>query len=383
MTSVNHVTPSLLTGALTTVLSADLVPMVWSGPGQGKSHIINNDLPENFPAIAEAIEQVRGIKIDYAGRQINGGGKASVWERRAADHDLLDYAGLPYVKDGIQRRASSDIWPGVDATEKVWGILFLDEFPQAGREKQTVVQRLFDEGRVGDYVLPGHHKSDPKCERGLVLIVLAGNRQSDKANSNGMGTQTGSRVIHISLEPSVEDWINWANDNHVDPTVTALVRQCPEYLFKMDAAAQKTEVPTGSTPRTLVFLSNLVKQCPAPELETQLYIGAVGEECARAYIALVHAARSINVEEALTNPDGADIPSEVGHQFAAASLLIRRCNPDNFSNVVRYVERVGENGFASPEIGVFVVEAIVRRTPLLAETATYRDFCLKWADIRS
>jgi len=382
MTSVNHVTPSQLTGALTTILSAGLVPMVWSAPGVGKSHIINNDLVNVYDKIATAIADGRGIKIDYAGRQIKGGGKASVWERRAGDYDLLDYAGLPYVEDGIQRRASPDIWPGVGASGKVWGILFLDEFTQAGREKQTVMQRLFDEGRVGDYVLPGHHKSDPECERGLVLIVLAGNRQSDRANSQGMGTQTGSRVIHTVLEPSVEDWINWANDNHVDPTVTALVRQCPEYLFKLDPT-QKTEVPTGSTPRTLVFLSNLVKQCPAPELETQLYIGAVGEECARAYIALVHAARSINVEEALTNPQGADIPREVGHQFAAASLLIRRCNPDNFSNVIRYVERVGEGGFSSPEIGVFVVEAIKRRTPLVAETAAYRDFCLKWADIRS
>jgi len=374
MTSINHVTPSQLTGVLQTVLSAGLVPMVWSAPGVGKSHIINNDLVNVYDQIATAVAKDRGIKLKS--------GEAQVWERRAGDYDLLDYAGLPYVKDGIQRRASPDIWPGVGAAGKVWGILFLDEFTQAGREKQTVMQRLFDEGRVGDYVLPGHHKSDPNCERGLVLIVLAGNHQSDRANSHGMGTQTGSRVIHTVLEPSVSDWIDWANDNDVDPTVTALVRQCPEYLFKLDAQ-QKTEVPTGATPRTLVFLSNLVKQCPAPELEVQLYIGAVGEECARAYISLVHAARSINVEEALTNPEGADIPQEVGHQFAAASLLIRRANPDNFSNVVRYVERVGEGGFASPEIAVFVVEAIKRRTALVAETATYRDFCLKWADIRS
>ena len=374
MTSVNHVTPGQLTGALATVLSAGLVPMVWSAPGVGKSHIINNDLVNVYDQIAQAVAKGRGIKLHP--------GEAQVWERRAGDYDLLDYAGLPYVVDGIQRRASPDIWPGVGAASKVWGLLFLDEFTQAGREKQTVMQRLFDEGRVGDYVLPGHHKSDPNCERGLVLIVLAGNRQSDRANSQGMGTQTGSRVIHTVLEPSVSDWIDWANGNDVDPTVTALVRQCPEYLFKLDPT-QKTEVPTGSTPRTLVYLSNLVKQCPPPELETQLYIGAVGEECARAYIALVHAARSINVEEALTNPEGADIPQEVGHQFAAASLLIRRANPDNFANVIRYVERVGENGFASPEIAVFVVEAIKRRTPLVAETAAYRDFCLKWADIRA
>ena len=380
MTSVNHVTPGQLTGTLTTILSAGLVPMVWSAPGVGKSHIINNDLIGHFSEIAQAIAKSRGIEIEP--------GTPQVWERRTGDYDLLDYAGLPYVKDGVQRRATSDIWPGVVVVTgktkdgKVWGILFLDEFTQGGREKQNVVQRLFDEGQVGDYKLPGHHKSDPDCELGLVLIVLAGNRQSDRANSVGMGTQTGSRVIHTVLEPSVEDWINWANGNDVDPTVVALVKQQPEYLFKLDPT-QKTEVPTGSTPRTLVYLSNLVKQCPPPELEVQLYIGAVGEECARAYISLVHAARSINVEEALTNPDGADIPSEVGHQFAAASLLIRRANPDNFANVVHYVERVGEGGFASPEIAVFVVEAIKRRTPLVAETAAYRDFCLKWADIRS
>jgi len=380
MTSFNHVTPGQLTGALTTILSAGLVPMVWSAPGVGKSHIINNDLIGRFSEIAQAIAKNRGIEIEP--------GTPQVWERRAGDYDLLDFAGLPYVNDGIQRRAMSDIWPGVVVVTgktkdgKVWGILFLDEFTQGGREKQTVMQRLTDEGQCGDYKLPGHHKADPNCELGLVLIVMAGNRQSDRANSHGMGTQTGSRVIHTVLEPSVSDWIDWANGNDVDPTVVALVKQQPEYLFKLDPT-QKTEVPTGSTPRTLVFLSNLVKQCPPPELETQLYIGAVGEECARAYIALVHAARSINVEEALTSPDGADIPSEVGHQFAAASLLIRRANPDNFANVVRYVERVGEGGFASPEIAVFVVEAIKRRTPLVAETATYRDFCLKWADIRS
>jgi hypothetical protein len=32
---------------------------------------------------------------------------------------------------------------------------------------------------------------------------------------------------------------------------------------------------------------------------------------------------------------------------------------------------------------VFVVEAIKRRVPIVAETATYRDGSLKWADIRS
>ena len=67
-------------------------------------------------------------------------------------------------------------------------------------------------------------------------------------------------------------------------------------------------------------------------------------------------------------------------QFAAASLLIRRSSTMNFDNIVKFVER---DGWSSPEIGVFLVEAIKRRIPLVAETETYRDFCLRWADIRS
>ena len=96
-----------------------------------------------------------------------------------------------------------------------------------------------------------------------------------------------------------------------------------------------------------------------------------------------HAARSINIDEALIDPENAEIPQEVGHQFATASLLIRRANTENFDNIVKYVERVGDGEFSTPEIGVFVVEAIKRRVPVLAETVTYRDFSLRWADIRA
>ena len=53
------------------------------------------------------------------------------------------------------------------------------------------------------------------------------------------------------------------------------------------------------------------------------------------------------------------------------------------ANIVTYLSRHGEGGWTSPEIMVFVVEAIKRRVPILAETATYRDWSLKWADIRS
>jgi hypothetical protein len=232
--------------------------------------------------------------------------------------------------------------------------------------------------------LPGHPKSDPECKLGLVLIVLAGNRQSDRANSHGMGVQTGNRVAHFTLEANEGDWLEWGAANDIDPLVLAFIRQQPQYICKGLDTVQKGEHPTGSTPRSLERLSDAVKTYPSPDIETVLYNGIVGEECARAFIALAHASRCVDVEQVLTGqPDDAEIPKEVGHQFAAASLLIRRGNEHNVHHIIRYLERVGEGGFSSPEVAVFVVEAIKRRVPLVAETEAYRDFCLKWAAIRS
>ena len=134
--------------------------MIWGAPGIGKTQIIQDNVEEIFSAAAKD----RGIKVPE-------GAKVELFERRVNDYDLLDFGGLPYNDDGVQRRATPDIWPGVEAGGKVYGVLFLDEFAQAAREKQTVIQRLFDEGRIGDYVLPGHPKSDPNCEHGLVFIA--------------------------------------------------------------------------------------------------------------------------------------------------------------------------------------------------------------------
>ncbi len=374
--SAISITPSQLHVVLGYALPISPV-MIWGNVGLGKSQIIRDAVPEIFEDIAKQVKANRGLDA------VPFDGNAQVWERRINDYDMLDFSGLPYAKGGIQHRAVADIWPNVGGVGKVYGVLFLDEFAQAHREKQTVIQRLFDEGRVGDYVLPGHPKSDPDCERGLVLIVLASNRQRDKANSHGMGIQTGTRLAHFTLTPSVEDWLNWAAENDVDPTVMSFIRQMPEYLHKVDPSQKGMEHPTGCTPRGLEKLSFAVKGCPPPEIEMPIYSGLVGEEAARAYISIAHAARSIDITEALVDPANAPIPSEVGHQFAAASLLIRRANKDNFANIVTYLSRHGEGGWTSPEIMVFVVEAIKRRTPLVAETVTYRDWSLKWADIRS
>ena len=364
---------------------------VWGPPAIGKTEAIMAwaGKVKNFQRLAKRHLKRRGLWTGALKAEIESIKSVTVCNSvRLGNIDLLDLGGIPYVAEGgIMRRAIPQFWIGVGASGKAFGFLYLDEYTQGGREKQTSAQQLSDIGTMGEYSLPGHPVADPKCELGLVFIIASGNRQSDRANSHGMGNQTGSRFTHVTVGPEaegfLEGWLDWAARNGVSPVVLAFIRQMPEYLNNLKPS-QKEEHPTAATPRTWVALSEVLDESPDHSVEFASYAGIVGEEAARSFLAVLHASRSIDIEAALLDPSGAEVPQEVGHQFAAASLLIRRANADNFDNVVEYVSRIGgSNGFASPEIAVFVVEAIARRTPLLAETATYRDFCLKWADIRS
>jgi hypothetical protein len=388
-----HITPSLMPQTFINIVDGPL--MYWGGVGGGKTTIIKTKLPPMLEELITIVSKERKHAwLTDAYKEAledfprpHGTTAPGIWEFRINDHDLLDYAGMPKAKGDMQTHLVPQVWPGAvewhTEQRRVFGVLFLDEYAQAGKEKQTAVQRLMDEGRMGNYILPGHPVSDPECERGLVFLILAGNRKSDKANSHGMGNQTGTRLTHYVVDPCLTDTVNYGNENNWAPEVLAWIVQDPSWFYKGIPNKSESELPTGVTPRTLENLSKKVLRVQPPEIEFASYAGCVGEGAATSFLAVLHAGRHIDVESALRDPANAPIPQETGNQFAAAALLIRRANRENFANIVQYLERVGENEFASPEIAVFVVEAIARRQPTRKESVTYRDFAMRWADIRS
>ena len=383
------------------VLEATLpfAPVFIHGPnGIGKTQVLNRCVRRVFKKVA-----VKKLQHEVATGERNAEVVAEVIKEiesldadqirlcddvRLGNIDLLDLSGLPHVVDERMKRAVGDFWPqrDPDTGKKVWVILYVDEFTQGGREKQTGFQQVQDTGRIGSFVLAGHKVSDPNCEHGLALIVGSGNRQKDRANSHGMGMQTGTRWTHFTMMPDLDAWLEWADSVNLNPLVTSFNKMMTvggePYLFRLDPT-QQHEHPTAPTPRTWERVAHVLDGGLPVDIERSVIEGIVGEEAAVAFIAVKHAAQSIDVEQALTDPTNATIPQDTGHQFAAASLLIRLANASNFENVITYLSRVADGEFTSPEILVFVVEAIKRRQPELADTVAYRDFALQWADIRS
>lgn len=354
--------------------------MFLGGIGIGKTYAIKEAYPKLYAKLVQQVAEERGLTIEPDGFEF--------FERRAGEYDVLDYAGMPVpVDQGAnkfqQKRAVSDLWPSASPDKKCWGVLFLDEFPQADRLKQTIMQRVFDEGRLGDWVVPGHPKSDPNCELGLVFIVLAGNRQSDRANSHGIGWQTANRLQQFIVVPYVPAWIPWAVTNDVHPAVIALVKYYPEYLYKVDPK-QKSDLQACATPRSLVKLSDAVKREIPSAIEFQSYAGLVGEECARALLAMLDASRNVDFDAILHgDPSTAPIPDNPAHQYGVAAALIRYVDSETFPNVIKYLSRTGDGGFVSPELLVFAIDAIVEKHKHLCETPEFTDYVLKYKEFRA
>ncbi len=102
--------------------------------------------------------------------------------------------------------------------KKGW-ILFLDEFSAAHREVQASLYKLILDRKVGS-----------KNLHPMVSIVCAGNRKSDKAVANNIGTAMQSRLVWLELHSDLKGWLNYAYDHNFDHKVTSYINYQPDIL---------------------------------------------------------------------------------------------------------------------------------------------------------
>ncbi len=103
------------------------------------------------------------------------------------------------------------------------GILwFLDE---SNRAHPTVIQTLFQiitEKRCGEHLLPEK-----------TSIILAGNlgEEDDTTITEFDDSALDGRLAIFHLKPSAEDWLSWAADNNIHPSVIQYISTFPERLW--------------------------------------------------------------------------------------------------------------------------------------------------------
>ena len=142
-------------------------------------------------------------------------------------------------------------------------ILFLDEINAAPQSVQAAAYQLILNRKVGEYKLPEG-----------VSICAAGNRETDKAVTFRMPSALANRFIHFEMQTHFEDWQDWAIRNGVNADVIGFLTAHPNFLFDFDP---KQSGKAFATPRSWVFVSELIDESLSEHLNKVMVAGTVGQ----------------------------------------------------------------------------------------------------------
>ena len=226
---------------------------------------------------------------------------------RISQLEPSDLRGLPSVCNGETKWLPPNWLPKGDTK----GILFFDELNLAVPSIQASCYQLILDRKLGDYTLP----------QGWV-ILSAGNRIEDKANTFEMPSPLANRFIHTELAvPSVEAWGNWAFSHEIDTRILAFLNFKPSRLFGFDS---KLKDKAFATPRTWEFCSTLIKGLDYDkdkDLMDTLIASSVGEGTAIEMTAFLKLARKVNAEDLLKNPSKVKTIKEIDLKYSMLSTI--------------------------------------------------------------
>ena len=211
-------------------------------------------------------------------------------DRRLSQMTEGDLLGLPELTDGTTRFCPPDWFMDCCKNPRV---LLLDEFNRGTPEVLNTAMQI-----TLDFELNGH-KLHPETR------VYAAVNASAEYSVNELDPAQADRFWTIDLEPTVEDWLNWATDTGVDGVLVDFIRQNPGHL------RAKGQIEPGKvypSQRSWDKLNQAIKRVGldlqasgVPELLYPLSIGFVGLEASIAFRDFVK-----NYENILTAEDVID-----------------------------------------------------------------------------
>jgi hypothetical protein len=298
------INPKELKQALIKILFARLTPMINGSPGVGKSDIVK-----------QVAQELNLHLIDV----------------RLSQMDSSDIQGYPTIKGDKTKFVPPDVFP-IDSDPVPEGkdgfLLFLDEISSATLGTQAAAYKLILDRQVGQYNL------HPR-----VAIIGAGNKATDKAIVNRMGTAMQSRMVHLNLVVNHIDWLDWANTSGIDTRITSFIEFRPELLHNFNPNHQDN---TYACPRTWVFTNQLIKDTKALTLiDTKIIAGTVGEGAAREFKAFCEIYEGLpKIQEILKTPDSIHISSLPDVLYATTGLIAANITKDTAKQLTKFVERL-------------------------------------------
>ena len=221
---------------------------LWGPPGIGKSELV-----------ADITKELGGYMIDL----------------RLGQMEPTDIRGIPYYNKDTGKMDWAepvDLPTAEFASQYPVVVLFLDEMNSAAPSVQSAAYQLILNRRSGKYVLPDN-----------VVMVAAGNRESDKGVTYRMPTPLANRFVHQEMTVDFASWQEWAVKHNEHKDVVGYLTFAKQDLYDFDA---KSASRAFATPRSWHFVSELLQDDDTDDdTNMNLIAGTVGEGLAVKFMA--------------------------------------------------------------------------------------------------
>lgn len=307
---IRAVTPKQMKKLVARVMRAGLVAFMRGSPGIGKSAIARW-LAEDFNLKLIDHRMSTSAPEDLSGLpHFNERGEAVF--APFAELFPLENTPLPQKADG----SYYDGW-----------LLFLDEFTSAHKDVQAAGYKL-----VLDK-MTGQHKLHPN-----VAIVCAGNKETDRAIVNKLGTAMQSRLVTLELEISFEEWLTEvALPQKYDSRLIAFLSMYPAKLFDFKP---DHEGNTFCCPRTWEFMNKLIQGEEVTDMDAPLFGGTITNGTGVEFISFCQLYKElVTISEITKDPATARIPTDNALKWATVSHLFEVTTKDNIDAVGDYILR--------------------------------------------
>ena len=307
-------------------LASGLVPFLHSSPGCGKSSIIKSIARKfNLKLIDLRLSTIDSV--DLSGMPMIDN------ETKQVDWKPFDVFPLKNAKLPVEKRKD-----GSEHTYAGW-LLFLDEFNSASEAVIAAAYNVVLDHRIGIYDL------HPNC-----FIACAGNREEDRAITTNIGSAMTSRLVHLNLEPTVDEWIdNVAIPQHYDFRIPAFLSMNPKAFMTFDP---KLPTDTYCCPRTWEFVNRELKcflesDPKLKKLKTKLPLlaGTINKGEAVEFVQFCEVVADLpTFQSIVNNPKTTPIPDDQATLWAVVSMCLNKVTVKTIDAVGQYIKRIGDRG---------------------------------------
>lgn len=312
--------------------------MLWGQPGVGKSE-----------CVAQVCNDYKGTLVDI----------------RLSQYDSVDLRGIPVPhENGLTVWQAPSTLPfknndAFDSTPDKPIFLFLDEVNSAAPAVAAVAYQLINDRAVGEHQLMDN-----------VVVIAAGNRESDRGVTNRMPTPLANRFTHVEVGVDVNSFCEYAQSVGLPAIGVAFLQFRKPLLSTFDPTKPDKAF---ATPRSWVkALRYYASGMPAAIKQTAI-VGAIGEGPAAEFMGFADVWQSmIPIKAIIADPAGVALPEDLSMTYAVAISVSGAMTVDNTPQLHAFLQRL------SPEYAVMAWQLAVKRDEALFTTDQFMSFSTQY-----